>query len=189
MRRTSRPGRTLLTSEDPVVVLSRLESAVGTLQIEAVVGPEAGDLQIGAAFALTDGRSSTVDLAAGRRTGPPEDRSPVIVARHEHFAQIAVDLRQIATLARLLVYAFSPSRAVISWSGTLVVQTFNGRRIEAPIAGAPAAGVLALLSVYNVGGELVVRAEMELAGPTARDAVPAFGYDQISWLDDRTPLA
>ena len=45
-----------------------------------------------------------------------------------------------------------------------------------------------VLSIYNVGGELVLRAERELVAGGVREATRAFGYDRIAWADDGTPV-
>jgi len=45
-----------------------------------------------------------------------------------------------------------------------------------------------LMSIYQVRGELVLRAEMQTLFGDVRDAARAYGYDRISWLDDRTPV-
>jgi hypothetical protein len=45
-----------------------------------------------------------------------------------------------------------------------------------------------LLSLYNVRGEYVLRAELESIEGGVREACRAYGYDRITWLDDRTPV-
>ncbi len=44
------------------------------------------------------------------------------------------------------------------------------------------------LSIYQVRGEFVVRAEMQTLYGDVREACRAYGYDRITWLDDRTPV-
>lgn len=189
LRRT-RPGvTTLLDFGNPVVTLRPVQSGIGELTVDAVVGDEVGDLRIGAAWALTDGRTGTVELEAERRHGP-DDRRPLVWAeRQGRFDRIALDLRQARSLARLLVYGFSPSKRSLTWGGTVVITTYGGDRIDAPIVSAPSPAVMALVSVYNVGGEFVVRSEMDPVSGSVRDTCRAFGYDRITWLDDHTPVA
>jgi hypothetical protein len=188
VRRTSPGATTLLDFGEPVVTLDRLQSGIGSLTFDAVVGDEVGDLRIGAAWALTDGRTGTVELEAGRRNGPAGRRPVVWAVREGRFERIALDLRQSRSLSRLLVYGFSPTRQTLTWGGTVVVTTYGGDRIDAPIVAAPSPAVTALVSVYNVDGEYVVRAEMDPVAGSVRDTVRAFGYDRITWLDDRTPV-
>jgi hypothetical protein len=57
-----------------------------------------------------------------------------------------------------------------------------------PLEQLPAGQVAVLLSVYNVAGEFVLRAELETIAGSIREACRAYGYDQITWLDDRTPV-
>ena len=65
---------------------------------------------------------------------------------------------------------------------------FGGLRVETPLRHGRSAGVLVALSVLRVGGELVLRAEDELIEGTLRDACTAHGFEQITWVDTRTPL-
>jgi hypothetical protein len=39
-----------------------------------------------------------------------------------------------------------------------------------------------------VRGELVLRAEMEIVPGGVREAARGYGFDRITWLDDRTPV-
>jgi hypothetical protein len=161
-----------------------VQSGIGTLTIDAAV-PAASRLQIGALFELADGQASTVDLGAGRRVAPSPPHAPVLVARRERFEQVAVDLRRCRELRRLAIYGLSPS---MQWSGTLVLTTFGGGRVEVPLEPLETAGSAVLVTAYNVRGERVIRAELTpVAG--VRDAARAFGYDRITWLDDRNPVA
>ncbi|HEU5267407.1 MAG TPA: hypothetical protein VFU35_11940 [Jatrophihabitans sp.] len=169
------------------MVLTRLQSGIGELTIEAVCSPDVGDLRLGAAYQLRSGPTSTVQLAGGARFAPSA-RRPVIVASRDEFDQLGVDLRQVRDLERMAVYAFSESRAELTWSGTLVVSTSGGARIELPLESLYAGRIAVLMTIYNLAGELVVRAEMETIVGDVREAARAYGYDRITWRDDRTPV-
>ena len=195
-RRVARPlprarsgERTLLTPKAPTITLNRLQSGIGVLTIEAACSPAVGDLRIGAAYELADGHSSLVSRVGGLTTGPRSSRRPVIVARAEQYERLVIDLRQSRQLDRLVVYGFSESGGQLNWGGTLVLQTVGGARVELPLDRPASGGVTVLLSIYNVRGEFVVRAEMENIAGSIRTAVQAYGFDRISWLDDRTPVA
>jgi uncharacterized protein involved in tellurium resistance len=195
-RRVARPlprarsgERTLLTPKAPTVTLTRLQSGVGVLTIEAACSAAVGDLRIGAAYELADGHSSLVSRVGGPATAPRNSRRPVIVARAEQYERLVVDLRQSRQLDRLIVYGFSESGGRLNWGGTLVLGTAGGARVELPLDRPPSGGVTVLLSIYNVRGEFVVRAEMENFAGSIRTAVQGYGFDRISWLDDRTPVA
>jgi hypothetical protein len=88
----------------------------------------------------------------------------------------------------MAVYAFSESRAELTWGGTLVLTTFAGARVELPLETLFAGRVAVLMSIYNLDGEYVVRAEMETIAGDVREAARAYGYDRITWRDDRTPV-
>ena len=181
--------RTLLTPRTPTVTLNRLQSGIGVLTIEAACSAAVGDLRIGAAYELADGHSSLVSRVGGPATAPRNSRRPVIVARAEQYERLVVDLRQSRQLDRLIVFGFSESGGQLNWGGTLLLRTAGGARVELPLDQPASGGVTVLLSLYNVRGEFVVRAEMENVAGSIRTAVQAYGFDRISWLDDRTPVA
>lgn len=187
-RRIHGTEQVLLSIRTPTVTLSRVQSAVGELVVEAVCSPEIGDLRLGALYQLRSGGSSTVQLAGGHRFGPPSNRRPVFVAGREEYERIAVDLRQVRDLERVAFYAFSESRRDLTWGGTLVITTFGGGRIELPLETLYAGRIAVLASLYNLDGELVVRAEMETIAGDVREAARAYGYDRITWRDDRNPV-
>ncbi|HJQ43256.1 MAG TPA: hypothetical protein VJ831_09240 [Jatrophihabitantaceae bacterium] len=181
-------GRLVLGERNPTVTLTRLQSGIGTVTIEAAASPDAGDLRLGAAYDLASGITSTVQLAGGRRTAPPESRRPVLVASHDRYEQIGIDLRQVRELRRLVVYAFSENGMQLTWAGTLIVSTSAGARIEIPLDGTESGQAAVLVSMYQVSGEFVVRSEKQGSFGSVRDACRAFGFDDISWVDDRTPV-
>lgn len=184
-----RPGdRFRFEPDEPTVTLTPLQSGIGSLAIEAAVSAEVGDLRIGAVYELETGLQMTVQMAQGNRFAPPHSKRPVLVASHDRFEQIALDLRQVRGLRRLVVYAFSEHRQPLTWGGTLVITTFGGARLELPLESLQGGTVAVLLSIYRVRSELVLRAEMQSLYGDVREAARAYGYDKISWLDDRTPV-
>jgi uncharacterized protein involved in tellurium resistance len=188
-RRAPTGAHTILTPQAPTVTLTRLQTGIGTLTIEAVCSEQVGDLRLGCAYQLRSGHTSTVQLADGSRFGPRDTRRPVIVASREQYERISLDLRQCAELERLGVYAFSASRTQLQWGGTLVVSTFGGARIDIPLEFPTTGAVAVLMSLYQVRGEFVLRSELEPFDGSVRDACRAYGYDRITWLDDRTPVS
>jgi uncharacterized protein involved in tellurium resistance len=177
----------LLSVKDPTVTLTRVQSGIGQLAIEAVCSPDVGDLRLGAAYQLRGGATSTVQYAGGNRFAP-SSRRPVVVAGRDEYEHLRIDLRQARELERLTVYAFSESRAELTWGGTLVVTTFGGARVEIPLELLHPGRVGVLISIYNLDGELVIRAEMETITGDVREAARAYGYDRITWRDDRSPV-
>lgn len=182
------PGQPhLLTVQHPTAVLTRVQSGIGQLEVEAVISREVGDLCLGAAYDLASGGSSTVQRVGGNRFAPSA-RRPVIVAGRDQYEHLRLDLRQVRDLRRLVVYVFSESRTELTWNGTLVVSTSGGARIELPLESLYRGRVAVPLSVYNVDGELVVRAELETIAGDVREAARAYGFDRITWRDDRNPV-
>ncbi|MCA0146925.1 hypothetical protein [Blastococcus sp. LR1] len=186
--RVAARGRVILTPRDPTVTLNRLQSGIGALTVEAICSPAVGDVSLGALFELADGSSSVVERQRGLVTGPPGSVSPVLTADREEFEQLIVDLRQTQRLRRLLVYAVSESGRELNWGGTLLTRTFGGARVELPLDLGVHRGPVALLSLYAVDGEFVLRAETERITGAVRDVARAYGYDRITWADDRTPV-
>ncbi len=182
------PGRRiLLTPSEPTVTLNRLQSGIGTLRIEAACSEEVGDLRLGCAYQLNSGLSSVLQRANLGRFAPPRSKRPVLVAGHDRFETISIDLRQSREVRRLAVYAYSESRSPLRWGGTLIIETLRRARIEVPLESLSGA-VAMLLTLYNVRGEYVLRAELEPIDGGVREACRAYGYDRITWLDDRTPV-
>jgi hypothetical protein len=165
---------TLLTPSNRMVALTRIQSGIGLLTVEAG-WPTA---RLGCAYVLVGGQSSVVCHSVGIVSAPRTGRNPMILARHH---KLTVDLGQSRRLARLILYG-------IAGVGSLVVTTFGGARVETPVAGSNA-DIAVLLSVYNVDGELVLRAEPPNAAATVRNACDAYGFDRISWRDDDNPVA
>lgn len=186
--RVAAAGRLALTRHAPTVTLTRVQSGVGTLMIEAARSDELADLRVGAAYELTSGVASTVELSSDRRTAPLQSRRPVIVASHDRYERLAIDLRQVRELRRVAVYVFSDSNSTLTWGGTLVVHTAAGARVEIPLDDIAPGHAAVALSMYQVGGELVLRSERHGNLPSVREACRAFGFDAISWLDDRVPV-
>lgn len=187
-KRVGAGEESLLAVRTPTVTLTRTQSGVGHLTVEAVCSDEVGDLRLGALYQLRSGGSSTLQHAGGHRFGPPSSRRPVLLATREEYERISVDLRQVRDIERIAIYAFSESRTELTWGGTLVVETFGAARIELPLDTLYAGPIAVLLSFYNFDGELVVRAEMENIAGDVREAARAYGYDKITWRDERSPV-
>ena len=132
------PGeRLILTPSEPTATLTRLQTGIGTLTIEAAVSDEVGDLRLGVAYELASDLEMIMQMTQGPRLAPPGSKRPVILGSRERFERVSIDLRQCRELRRMVVYAFSESRKPLTWGGTLVVTTFGGGRIEVR-AGQPA---------------------------------------------------
>jgi uncharacterized protein involved in tellurium resistance len=180
--------RRILSPTEPTVTLTPLQSGIGTLSVEAACSPEVGDLRLGCAYELTSGLQMTMQMTQGNRFAPPHSKRPVIVGGRERFERVSLDLRQCRSLRRLIVYGFSEGRRPLNWGGTLVTTTYGGGRVEVPLEVLQGGDIAVLLSIYQVRGEFVLRAEMQSLFGDVREAARAYGFDKISWLDDRTPV-
>lgn len=187
-RRTTRGTSTILSPTEPVVTLSRVQSGVGVLTIEAACSPAVGDLRLGCAYQLASDYSGVVQQSSAVLTAPPQTQRPIIVAGRAQFERLTIDLVQSRMVERLIVYAFSERGTTLNWGGVLVTTTLGGSRIELPLTRPPSARVSVLQSMYNIRGEFVVRAEMEQFDDSVQAAVTAYGFDRITWLDPRNPL-
>lgn len=192
-RRVHGPEAVLLTPAAPTVTLTRLQSGAGALAVTLAASREVGDVHLGCAYRLVDGPtgpgvSSLVEAGSGLLVAPPGSRRPVLRADPRSGGTLTVDLAQVTRLDRLVVYLRSPSHQTLRWGGTLTVETLGGGRLRMPLDRPTSGGVLVVLSVYAVDGELVLRHEDALVDGSVRAAALAFGFDTITWVDDDTPL-
>jgi hypothetical protein len=99
---------------------------------------------------------------------------------------VTVDLRQVSGLRRLLVYATTAAEHLMEWQGTLVVSTLGGQKLYLPCSGTSPS--LVLMSIYNVDGHLVIRAEDEPVPGPPQQVCEAYDYDHVLWRDGFTPF-
>ncbi len=168
------------------VTLTRVQSGVGRLEVSLLRAATAGDLALGMVCQRSTGETYVVQRLGDATAAPA---GPLPLARltgNQGGETIGVDLRQVVGLQRALLYGYSPSISALDWQGVVVATTHDGSRIEAPFDLPAFSGTVALLTLYNVHGELVVRAETEpFAGPPEM-AAKAYGYD-YPWLEGRLP--
>lgn len=188
--RRARPGHPeILTQKAPTVELTAVQSGVGALSITAACSDEVGDIRIGCVYQLRTTGEGIVQPAGGPDTAPATSHQPLIRHDRDRFETLTVDLRQSRELERLVVLLYSATASEpLRWGGTLLIETSGDSRIEVPLERPSSPGVLAALSIYNINGRYVLRAEQQLTNGPVREACAAFGFNRITWLDDRTPL-
>lgn len=172
-----------------MVTLTRLQSGTGTFALALVRAPSAGDLALGCVLQDATGAEAVVQAHGDRTAFPRASATPLVrlTARPEGDV-VTIDLRQVRSLRRALVYGYSPSVSSLTWDGVLSATTYGGARIEIPFDRRPFSGTMAMVSIYDVDGELVIRSEMEeLYGPPEMAAI-AYGYE-VPWLDGRVPAS
>lgn len=182
--RVPRGSTVTLTAEAPTVTLTRLQSGIGQLRLSFAHGGSTGDLAMGAICQTADGATHVVQ-ALGESLTTPEQPMPLL--RLEPGNQdLVFDLHLVPQLRRALVYLFSPSGAAVSWDGLLSVRTQDRSRIETALSHRVRRGTCALLTIYNVHGELVLRSELAAFDGPPEMAAEAYGY-AYAWLDGRFP--
>ena len=171
--RTKTDAFTVLTPAQPTVVLNRLQSGIGTLAINAVwITPSMPTL--GTITQLRSGR--TIVVATNQM---PAKTDPATLTDRRDYQRITLDLLRSRWLERMIVLAIMRSPLASDWEGKLVLTTAAQARIEVPIRGPLAPGATVLMSIYNIDGELVLRAEPPTGAASPRDAAASFGFDQI----------
>jgi hypothetical protein len=170
------------------VTLTRIQSGVGVLTFETARSDAVGDLRMGCAYRLRSGFSSVLHNVGTPTTAPPGSTRPVIILEPGGHDRFTLDLTQSRDIDRLVIYAFSGGGPPPNAGVTLITTTFGQARIDMSLDRLPPQGVVVLLSLYNIAGEFVLRAELDWVAGTARDACAAYGFDQITWLDAWTPL-
>ncbi|GIE71469.1 hypothetical protein [Actinoplanes palleronii] len=165
----------------PTAVLTRIQSGVGALTVTAHWSePAAGWLIL--AWQKNSGEQRLITPADA-----PFAHDECLQLDHRgDTPELRIDLRQIRTVDRILL-ATAPNGPPRPFTGALALTTFGGARIDLPITGT-ATGIAVLMTIYNVAGELVLRAEHDPIGTSLQAACLAYGYDRITWLDQHTPL-
>ncbi|NNG38344.1 hypothetical protein HJ588_03520 [Flexivirga sp. ID2601S] len=174
--------RRLMSEHEPVVELTRLQSAAGALEARvAVANPS--EVVLGTVFETSDGRESLV--LPGLAQQGPDPRSPIFRATS---SGVAVNLRHIRQINRFLIFAVPTRPTKQMPGGTVAVTTYGHARLELPLVAGPSLGAQALLTAYVVEGRLVLRAEHDPYSGTLQQVTAAYGYRELSWRDPYTPL-
>ncbi|MEU8664945.1 hypothetical protein [Actinoplanes philippinensis] len=182
VRRTTPDQPVTLTPAMPTAVLTRVQSGVGRL--EAVVHwsrPAAGWLIVACQT------SDRVQHVLTPADAPLATAGGVRADHRGDTPRLLVDLLHIGRLDRLLL-AVTPNGPPRPLEGALTISTYGGGRAGIPVAVPASPGVAVLATLFNVHGELVIRAEHDPVGGTLQDACRAYGYDRITWRDAHTPL-
>ncbi len=188
-RRAPSGTTTRLNTAKPTVTLSRLQSGVGVLELALTRAPSAGDLSLGCVLETDRGEEAAVQAMGGHTVAPRGAAAPLVRLDARSSGDVVViDLGQVRSLRRALVYGYSPSIATLTWDGVITASTFGGARLEIPFDRRAFSGTMAMVTIYNVGGELVLRSEMEEHFGPPETAAVAFGYG-LPWLDGRVPAS
>ncbi len=176
----------VLQGRTRTVTLTRLQSGTGALHLALSRSERAGDLALGLVIATTDGATHVVQRLGEALSTPAAPLPLARLAGGPGHESALIDLRQVRTLQRALVFGYSPSVSVLEWDGVLTLTTYDGSRVEAPFDLPALSGTVALLTVYQVHGELVLRSELEAYAGPPETAAEAYGHHH-GWLDGRLP--
>ncbi|RNI19020.1 hypothetical protein [Flexivirga caeni] len=171
-----------MTENEPVVELTRMQSAAGGLDAKVAVS-NPSEVILGLVFETGDSRESLV--LPGLSQQGPDPRRPIFRATT---SGVAVNLRRITDIHRLVLFAVPTRPSKQLPGGTVTVTTYGESRLEIPLVAGPTLGAQALLTGYVVEGRLVLRAEHDPYSGTLQQICAAYGYREISWRDPYTPL-
>lgn len=174
--------RRILTVEDPVVHLTRMQSSAGALEF-TVATAQPNQLLLGCLFETVDQRESIV--LPGMRPQGPDPHSPIFRSTTQG---VTINLRGIKRAARFFVIGLPQTSDRSMPGGTLVVQTYGGSRLEVVLDRSATFGAKALITGYVVEGRIVLRAEHDPFSGTLQQVAGVYGYDQMTWRDPFTPL-
>jgi len=178
--RRRRPGlATRLEVTTPSLTLTRVESGIGSLRF-ALAGPGADLLRLGCMYELrTAAGTHTEHLSPSAEPSARRDVVAVRKGEKPGSSVISVDLREVTTLRRLLLYAAPRTVSASMTVGTavLVSSSIGGTLVEVPLTLGELDGTpLALASVFNVDGELVVRREVAMSDTEVRSLAERHGF-------------
>ncbi|QAY70735.1 hypothetical protein [Xylanimonas protaetiae] len=163
--------RRRLTDVDPVVMLGRIASATGALSVRILASTPAS---IALAYSS---RGVQGVLAPGLEEHGPDTAHPRVSLTS---GTARIDLGHVDELTRFAV-------VVRDARGTLVATTAFGSQVSVDLESAPTGQIVALTG-HVVGGALVLRAELRHVPGSLRDAITAFGFNQVAWASGDQPL-
>lgn len=156
-----------------VVALTRAQSGVGLLEISLAATP---GLML--SLWVEDSEKRIFRVASGMQTQEFAAVSPT--------GSIFLHLRHSERLRRALVVVTAQSPATL-WEGALTT-TIRRAKITASLERATPCENFVPLSILQVEGELVLRFENAFQDSPLRDVLESFGYREITWKNNRTPL-
>lgn len=159
-----------------VAALSRFQSGVGVLRL-SLDTPSTGALTLGCVYETATG--------AQRAVTSTDTTGPITLTPAGH---LLVNLRRADQIKRVLVSVRAKSPETI-WDGIAYATLPDKTRMHFPLRNTTPHESMALATIHNVDGELVVRAEGDHRDVPARALCESYGYTQVAWRDDRTPLA
>lgn len=156
-----------------VVALTRAQSGVGLLEVSLTATP---GLML--SLWVEDSEKRIFRVASGMQTQEFAAVSPS--------GSIFLHLRHGERLRRALVVVTAQSPATL-WEGALSA-SLRRAKITASLERATSCENFVPLSILQVEGGLVLRFENSFQDSPLRNVLESFGYNEITWKNNRTPL-
>ncbi|NAZ84146.1 stress protein, partial [Kineococcus sp. R8] len=187
--------RLVLDDDAPVTTITAAQREGGTLRIllqwERQVTSRglqrSTDVHLGCLWETQDRHRGAVQSLGDLLMAPGYGARQVLrlgPRSEEAGEELLVDGRHLDVVRRMVLYVYATHDApdFAALAPHLTVRRRDGGRLQAWAQGAPpGARTCALVSVHNVGGDLVVRRENEFfPGPQAEVAA-AYGFDDLDW--------
>ncbi|NAZ88527.1 hypothetical protein GTR00_20890, partial [Kineococcus sp. T90] len=190
----------VLDDERPVARVASAERGGGTLRVLLEWEPRLSasgvrrstDLHLGCLWETRDRRHGLVQSLGELLAAPGYGARQVLRMgpRTEEGEELLVDTRHLDLLRRLVLYTYARRPAPPEYealSPRLTLRRRDGSRLQAWASGPPpGARTCALVSIHDVGGDLVVRRENEFFTGPQREVAEAYGFDDIAWAPDGT---
>ncbi|MCI2240180.1 hypothetical protein MO973_35440 [Paenibacillus sp. TRM 82003] len=199
---TARTSERLVVLDDdtPSWRVPTAERGTGTLRVQLEWEPlvtasglqRSTDLHLGCLWETRDRRNGLVQSQGELLAAPGYGARQVLRlgARGAQGEELLVDTRHLDLLRRVVLYLYTTRSAPPGYpelAPHVTLRRRDGARLQAWATGAPAgARTCALLSVHDVGGELVVRRENEYFTGPQREVAEAYGFDDLTWGPDGT---
>jgi len=188
--------RLVLDEDAPVTTITAAQREGGTLrillqwerQVSAGGLQRSTDVHLGCLWETQDRHRGTVQSLGDLLMAPGYGARQVLrlgPRSEEAGEELLVDGRHVDVLRRMVLFLYATHDAAPDFAALaphLTLRRRDGGRLQVWAQGAPpGARTCALVSVHNVGGDLVVRRENEFfPGPQAAVA-EAYGFDDIDW--------
>ncbi len=185
----------VLDDERPSARVPAAERGTGTLRVLLEWEPQRSasglqrstDLHLGCLWETRDRRSGLVQSLGDLLAAPGYGARQVLRlgARSEEGEELLVDTRHLELLRRLVLYVYAVRPQPPDFTALaprITLRRRDGARLQAWATNAPpGARTCALVSVHDVGGELVVRRENEFFTGPQQEVAEAFGFDDLAW--------
>lgn len=170
------PGAIVRLGADlPTVTLTRLQSGVGGLTV-GLVGVGAERAALGCVYEI-ESKPNVRTLRIDAETDPVPKPDQSLWGQFKDNQRIVVDLRQTTQLRRALFYVSTHGEGTGPMVAcALVFRAQGADLVECPMDLSGENRTVAIATIYNAFGELVIRSEVEAIDGPVRTAAEAHGF-------------